>query len=694
MKLKKPHRLRVVLLGGLFLTLSGAVAARLVTLQVARYDQFEDRANRQHVKRVVIQAERGPILDRNGRTLAQSTGRMTLYVNPNFLKQDPMSLIKGDKDAREAPVVTEKINVQQLAASIARESGEPAADLERRLEGTRPTALLKRMRPEVATRVMDVLDSYNVDGRGYWLHRESIRLYPGSVAAPVVGFCSKDEDGDNTGIAGLELTYNDDLKGERIEGKSYRSAISETLDPWNPEDILAARGNTLVLTIDSNVQQAVEDVLKRTVEKFEAVSGGAVVMDARTGAIIAMGSYPTFDNNNFATEPPDHIRNRALTDPLETGSVVKLFTASMLIDRGYITPETLVDCEGGHAIIDGRRISDAPGHTPLHVVPFRDALRWSSNVGVVKAGQALQNPEWYAYLTNFNFGAPTGIDLPGEGSGILYPLEKWTKFSRTSLPMGYEIAMTPIQITAAISAVVNGGNYYTPYIVQEVRDSRGTVIRSAQPKADRQIIRPTTSAVLRDLMEDIVDSGTGKKAIIPGYRIGGKTGTTQKSNVFTHKEYIASFAGVLPAQAPRIAIYVYIDAPTTEHFASAVAAPAFQEIARSATVNLGIAPSEEIIDETFKDDESAGPFIAQETRAIVAPGQVPDFTGMTMQQARVTLPKGAAKARMLGSGFVSDQFPTPGETFNKDTEIVLHFSPEPPAAPEQIASNVGKGGRQ
>lgn len=662
MALKKPHRLRVVLLGGCFAVLSGLVGARLVHLQHTNYEHYSRRADGQHLRKVEIQPERGTILDRNGNALAQSTGRLTVYINPRFLS---------------APVYTG--DVAELALEIADAAGMERTEVESRIAGGRVTALAKRLRPEHANRVMAVLREAGVDSRGHWLHRESIRLYPRHLAAPVIGFCRSDADGHNDGIAGVELAYNAELSGTRIVSSSMRTGISQSIDPWEPEDLLRARGNTLVLTLDANIQESLDDILLRHAEKWEADAAGAVIMDVNDGSIVAMSSYPTFDNNNFSTADPDSRRNRTLTDPLETGSVAKLFMASMLVDQGFVTPETTIDCEGGFAVVDGRRLRDSPGHY-LDVATFREVMRWSSNIGIVKVALSLDNETWYDYLRAFGFGSETGIDLPGEGAGILYPVERWTRLSRTSLPMGYEIALTPLQTTAALAALVNGGQYFQPHVVSEIRDPHGNTVFRRQNTPVRQVIRPTTSAIMRELMEDIVVNGTGKKAQVEGYRIGGKTGTTRKSNVFTHREYIASFGGAFPIHQPRVAVYLYIDNPKGAYYASTVAAPAFQEIVRSVALHLGIAPSEELLtraDETTDSKEKSAPTPVPDSPVLLGIGAMPDLRGLSMARARTLLPEHATRVRFLGSGVVTDQYPAPGHPVGEASDIVLHFSPRP-----------------
>lgn len=670
MRLIKPHRLRAVLLGALFLSLTGMVGFRLQQLQVGEHAYYLEKAEQQQTRRVTIQAERGEILDRTGRPLAQNTNRLTVYINPDYFAPKYFS---GDLD--------------DLAKSLSGVLDASPEELRRRFDGTSTTHLARRVRPETGNRAIDVLESFNAPGQAYWLDLVSNRVYPRHLAASVIGFCRRDGDGDNVGLAGLEVQYNSELQGKKVSGEVPVSNIRQRLEPWEPSDLPEARGNSLVLTLDANIQESVEQIVAETIKEFEADSGGAVVMDPDTGGILALASYPSFDNNDLSTAERGSMRNRILTDPLETGSVMKLFTAAMLLDLGYVTPDTLIDCEGGYAVVDGRRLRDSPGHT-LDVVAFKETIRHSSNIGVVKAAQSLENPEWYRRLRSFGFGQPTGVDLPGEGGGILYPVERWTKFSRTSLPMGYEIAVTPIQVAAGLSSLVNGGTYYEPHLVSEVRSPKGETIERRGRQALRRVIRPTTSAMMRDLMEDVVVNGTGDEAQLPGYRIGGKTGTTRKSDVFDRREYIASFGGAFPINDPRAVIYVYIDNPRTAYYASQVAAPAFQRIVKATALHLGIPPSKDFrpaeeaparIFSGFPGSAFPAAYTAPDNYVYV--GRTPDFDGMTMAEARRHLPENLEEVSFYGSGYVSDQFPPAGEPLSETTRVMLHFAPEKKTQP-------------
>lgn len=679
--LKKPHKLRVVMLASGFCLLTLAVTARLFDLQIANRDHYLEVAQDQQTKRFVVQAERGDILDRRGNPLATSTGTLTVYVNPKYFREPEADL-----------------DLQALAGQISYYTRTEAKTILERLEGGRITNLGRQLEPENANKVIDLLDGYEISRRGFWLHRESKRRYPRGLAPHVIGFCATDPDGDNEGLAGLELVYDKAIRGQRVEGSTSRTGISQAMDPIAFEDLVDARGKTLVLTIDAAIQEAAEDALAKTAAEFEADACGAVVMDVNTGAILAMASWPAFENSHHEDFDAPERRNRILTDPLETGSVAKLFHAAMLLDTGKITLDTVIDCEGGYAVVGPRTLRDAPGHT-LHKASFREVIRYSSNVGTVKAAQALENDEWYRYLRSFGLGRPLGIDLPGEGGGILYPTTKWTSYSRTSLPMGYEMALTPLQIAAGVSALVNGGTLQRPYVVAEIRDAKGHVVERTEPETINRVIRPATSLLMRDLMEDVVEHGTGTAARIPGYRIGGKTGTTRKSHVFTHREYIASFAGALPIDDPKAAIYCYVDNPSGAYYASQVAAPLFREIADSVILQSGLVPSRPLGTELTGSEAALpnpGAIPSEETATgSVFPG-MPDLTGLSMAEARRRLPAGLENVRLAGSGRVADQLPLPGDPVGLTTEVVLVFRQDtPPAASHRhvLARNAGRNTR-
>ncbi len=666
--LKQPHKLRVLLLGAAITTASLTVMARLAYLQVAEFDSYSQKANRQHTSRITLQPERGAIQDRNGTLLASSTRALSVFINPTFFRP---------------PEFTE--DVHEVARQVADHAGLDYATVLEKFNSTHVVSVGRQMNPEVAQKIGDIFDDFDISSRGYWFDQESKRQYITGMAPHILGFTGKDEYGDNRGLAGLEYKYADEISGKMVEARVARSGMAQVMQPVEEDDLMAARGHTIITTLDASIQQEAEKALAAAAAEFEADTAGAIVMDVHTGAILAMASWPSFDNNQAGTAPPDHLRNRLLTDPLETGSVVKLFTAAILLDQGLIDITTPVDCGGGSAYFGRRQVRDAPGHY-MNVVPFYEVMRYSSNVGTIRATENLENDIWYEYLRNFGLGSQTGIDLPGEGTGILYPVSKWTSFSRSSLPMGYELALTPTQIVMALGALVNGGKVMEPYVVQKRVDPRGNIAWKREPVIKHQVISARTSLMMRELMEDVVVNGTGKSAQIPGFRVGGKTGTTRKSDVFTHREYIASFGGALPINDPRVAIYCYVDNPKGKYYGGSVAAPIFHAIAQECVLQLGILPTEEIqpskaqtklhAPEVEPDAARNSPLLRFSADNVSTNQRVPNFFGLSMMEARHVLQESYTNVRFQGSGLVVEQIPEPGTLMDPALEIVLIFSQE------------------
>jgi len=315
---------------------------------------------------------------------------------------------------------------------------------------------------------------------------------------------------------------------------------------------------------------------------------------------------------------------------------------------------------------------------------LREVFRYSSNVGTVKAAQLVAPVEYHDMLQRFGFGRRTGIDLPGEGEGLLYPVSRWTSMSMSSLPMGYEMALTPIQIITAVSGIINDGEMMAPYVVAERQDARGRTTWKAQPTTIRQVVRPSTSAHVRELMEEVVVAGTGKKAQVENYRTGGKTGTTRKSHRLDQREYIASFIGAIPIDDPQLTIFCSIDNPKGAYYASEVSAPLFKEVATAALAQLAIAPTGPPKVDSSRIARSSQPkpdpekvanamFHAVSERMVTGPDQMPDLAGMTMNEARRALLGTQLNVRFLGKGYVMDQSPAPGTPLESAMQAVVIF---------------------
>ncbi len=693
MRNRWPSEIRLVAFAASFVAMSWVVVWRLGQLQIGEHDYYVERAQGQHYKKIVIQPERGEILDAKGRILATSVGRLSVYADPTKLV--PENTLGDDDEAKSSQST---MTMESWAGLFSESLGVPYSDILGQLQKKHPVPLARRLPPEETTRILGISDEYRLRENALWFHRETVRVYPRKAAPHVIGFCTTDGDGDNQGIAGVELLSDEDLKGCKLSMRLQRSAIRTVLSPVEDAALRQARGETLVLTIDAAVQEAAEQVLARKVEEFKAEAGVVIVQETKTGAIRAMASWPTFDNNRFSEAGNSERRNRCLTDPIEPGSVAKIFTMSILFDLSKYGPDDTIDCHGGFVRIHGRNVIDAPGHT-LHVALLREVFQFSSNVGTVLAAQALEPAEYYDSLRRFGFGRTTGIDLPGEGAGLLYPVERWTAMSMSSLPMGYEFGLTPIQIVTAVSGILNDGRLMRPYVVAERHDPRGGIVWKAQPVVVREVVRPSTSALIRELMEEVVVSGTGKKAQVAQYRTGGKTGTTRKSQIKDHAEYISSFVGAVPIDNPELTIFCSIDNPKGHYYAAEVAAPVFQEVGTAALAQLAIpstgAPKLAVASHDEEEEGIEGGAGDQTNKAALAaappaeriatgPGEMPDLTGLTMAEARNGLKGFELDVRFIGSGCVVDQSPIPGTPVTKDARAIVVFGDSTVVPPDAL----------
>jgi len=350
------------------------------------------------------------------------------------------------------------------------------------------------------------------------------------------------------------------------------------IGPWttgtDPED-----GYDLVLTIDSVVQQVAEEALEWGVKKYHAKGGSVVVMDPETGAIQAMANAPSFDPNAPAGSPAENRRNRAVTDLFEPGSIFKIVAASALLEEGRITPDEPIFCENGaYPTVAHHILHD---HQPHGTMPFHDVIKYSSNIGTAKAAQRLSPDELYRYIRAFGFGRKTGIDVPGEINGLLNPPAKWSKLSPYIIPIGQEVATTPIQLAVMTAVVASGGLRVRPHVMDRIQTSDGRVARTSGIENPIRVISPKTAGTMQTILRSVVESGTGQLANVQGLTVAGKTGTAQKlepTGRYSHSRFVASFVGFGPVPDSRFVIVVSIDEPRPLYFGGVVAAPIFKRI--------------------------------------------------------------------------------------------------------------------
>ncbi len=570
---RKRHRSRAF---GVFLLISLAfisLICRLVHLQVLGYDDYRAKAAGQHSMVVRLEPRRGRILDRNGEEMATSLKRKSIGVWPRQLKSPP-----------------------EAAAALARVTGMSSAGLLRSFKGESPFVYVKRkVEPSTSERVEDL----GLDGVG--LLPEAKRYYPrGILAAHVLGFVGMD----NTGLEGVECRFEKSLRGRPGYCRSVRDARGQEVAAWREVMVPAVAGDDVFLTIDSTIQHIVESELDRAFRceegeqgkrgsKRQLVKGAtAIVMDPRTGEVLAMASRPTFNPGDFGAHGPVVWRNRAVGDCYEPGSVFKIVTAAAALDAGLFSPDERIFCENGAMRIGGRIIHDVHGYGWLS---FREVIQKSSNIGVTKIGKRLGRERLYRYVRSFGFGERSGIALPGEGTGIVRPMRTWTSSSMASIPYGQEIATTPLQMAAAVAAIANGGVLMKPAVVKSVRGPGGEQRYEMQPTRVRRVVSEETARVMSDILAGAVEKGTGRNAALRHYRMAGKTGTAQKvgpDGRYSHTKFLASFVGFVPAEAPELVIVVMVDEPTGSYYGGRVAAPVVREIAKRSLRYLAVVPEE------------------------------------------------------------------------------------------------------
>jgi cell division protein FtsI (penicillin-binding protein 3) len=653
--LRRDYKIRILIVAFALFTLYSAVAGRLYYLQIVRHDFFKKKAKSIHRKKRTIAPYRGEIVDRNGHILALSTRQVSVYVY--------------------APNVPKELH-KEAASRLASVLNIPESKILSRLKSKYHLPLARKIPEERAEKVKNICNELGIKENAIYFKDESKRFYPnGNMLASVLGYTTIDNTGDNKGIFGLEMKYNEWISGKYEKVSTHKTGRRQFLDPVEQKIIDDTYGNRLVLTIDQAIQYEVECALKKGVAEFNADSAVAIVLSVKTGEILALSSLPSFDPNKFYAYDKDFRRNRCISDPLEPGSVMKIFTSAILLDLGLVTLDEIIDCEGGRARIEGRRVTDSHA---MYLEAFTETFYHSSNIAFSKLGLRIEPSVYYSWLRSFGFGRKTGVDLPDESPGILHPLRRWTKFSRTSLPIGYEIGITPLQAICAVSAMGNKGKLMRPYIVSEIQDYRGRTIQKFSPHVRSRMVSEETAEKVLSLMEGVIEKGTGKKARIEGYRIGGKTGTTRKSDR-KKPEYIASFAAIFPVDDPQIACYVAVDHPREKYYAAEVAVPIFNEISRKILTHLAISPSVKKIEtdmaehknikEEFKDE----PVPIEKAPRITVEGFMPDFSGLTMKEVLEKIGDSPVEVKFIGSGVVIEQNPAPDVRLKECEKYTLVF---------------------
>jgi cell division protein FtsI (penicillin-binding protein 3) len=569
-----------------FFLWASAIAGRLFWLQIVRHQEFVERAQKQQQRTIEVAPRRGVLYDRNLRELAMTVLADSIYADPTEIADRPAAA-----RALAALVHTDPEDALTTEDQIA----------ERLSAGHNFAWIARRVTPQVAAAVKAL------NMKGVYFQKEFQRFYPDNeIAAQVLGYVGVDDNG----LGGLEEKFDGDLHGQPGLMYTAMDARRKVLGSTEREP---EAGRNLELTIDENIQFMAERALDHAMEKTQALNGTVVVQDVHTGQILALAIRPTFNPNQFRHTTPDLLRDHAVSDVYEPGSVFKLVTYSAAMDQQVAAPDDTIDCQGGKITIFGRTIHDNQGEH-YGVIPVHQALEVSSDVAAIKLAMKIGPDKFYEYIRDFGFGLRSNVELPGETRGLLRPVNRWQPSSIGSVAIGQEVAVTPLQLVSMVSTIANGGVYLPPHVLMTDQPGSTTLNQKAAapqvaqltampvkigedlpnplPAGAHRVISTMAAAEMRKMMEGVVLFGTGKRAQLNGYSSGGKTGTAQKIDPATHTYsktmHIASFAGFAPVNNPVISVSVVLDSPKGAYYGADVSAPIFAEVAQQVLEYLGV----------------------------------------------------------------------------------------------------------
>ena len=534
---------------------------RLIYIQIFEHKKLNSMANRQHLETTELLANRGTIYDKRGNKLAFSINLLNVYAIPKIIK-----------NSNEV--------IEKLSSTLNIDKGELYAKFK--------NAKLFLVKEGINEKELKAIRKAKFNGID--IAEESKRFYPlNTLACHILGFVGKD----NKGLEGLELNCDNILRGEKgfaiIERDGLKREVFLDVQKGNA----AQSGHDIHLTIDNVIQHIAERELQKCASTYNAKAGMILVMNPKTGEILALANYPNYNPNEFGSFSSEHFRNRMVVDVFEPGSTFKIVTAGAALEENLITEDSKINCENGTFKIYDREIHD---HEKYGWLTFREVMTYSSNIGFVKVGMMLGSKKIFEYARNFNFGNLTFIDLPGESKGVLRKSKEWTKASIAAIPFGQEVSITQIQLACAYASIANNGVMMEPHVIKKITDSQGKTISEPLPKKVRTVVSEKTAKRLQKLLEEVVKNGTGKAGAINKISVAGKTGTAQKIDITTRKyseyRYVSSFIGFFPVEDPQVLISVIIDEPKGGYWGGYIAAPVFSKTGEEVARYLDIIHSE------------------------------------------------------------------------------------------------------
>ena len=651
---------------------------QLFDLQIVRHEELQSKAVNQQTRRTVVTASRGTIYDRSGNIMAISASAETVILSPLEIDR-----AVNDKDD---PVTWTK---DSLAAGLAEILDGDAAAIRRRMDNTESQYELIKLRAD--EEVADAVRAYINENKivGVHLVADAKRYYPyGSLASHVIGFVGDD----NTGLYGLEARYEQELEGQSGLVVSAKDNAGNDMMYAYEQYFAAQNGSDLTLTLDATIQYYLEKGLENMADKFAAANGAAgIIMDVNTGGILAMASYPNYDLNDFSAVQDQTLqeriargentlaemqllqwRNKALNDTYEPGSTFKILTLAAALEEGVINKNTTVNCSG-FVTISGQTIhcSNKAGHGLQTLV---QTVGNSCNPAFISYGLKLGNTAFYEYMRSFGLMEGTGIDLGGEADSIFADPASFTQLDLACYAFGQNFNVTPIALITAQAACVNGGYLRTPYLVERITDSNGSVTYQHDSAPIRQVVSEETSATVRECLEYVVASGTGKNGQVAGYRVGGKTGTADKGQT---GDVVVSFLCFAPADDPQVIMLLTLDTPSrsTGTYVSGgnMVAPYSSAIMAEILPYLGIEPS-----------YSAEELLGMDTT-------VPNVIGLTVDQAKEKLKDRALSYKIVGDGStITDQTPAGGAIIPGKSSVILYANEKKPTDKCVVPHLIGK----
>jgi cell division protein FtsI (penicillin-binding protein 3) len=640
---------------------SAIIAGRLYFLHVVHSAEYGQRAQRQQQRTLEVSPRRGNIYDRNGNELAVSIKVDSLFAVPDDIEDA----------ARTARILSPLIGIAKN-------------DLLEKLQSPRSFVWIKRkLNAAEAAAVRKAKIS------GIYFQQEDMRYYPKrELASHILGYVDIDE----KGLGGLEYRYNGSIRGEAgrvlVMTDARRRRFNSVEQPGSP-------GANLVTTIDENIQFIVEKELKAAIEKMRPKGASAIVMDPKTGEILAMANYPTFNPNEYAKYGPEAWINRSVSHTYEPGSTFKIVTTASALEEGLTNPSEVIDCQMGSINVFGRIVRD---HKKFGLLTVSQIMQKSSDVGVIKLALRVGDERFADYIDRLGFGNPTEVDLPGEERGLAKPASRWTKSSVGSIAMGQEIGVTSLQVVRMVSTVANGGILYRPYVVKKVQHAEKGVLTENEPHGER-VISTDTAEKLRAMLELVVTDGTATSGKLEGYTAAGKTGTAQKideTRRYSRTAHVASFAGFAPVSNPAVSIIVMIDEPVYGLHHGSQVAPIFKRIAEQVLRYMSIPPDvpsyapQYTVKVPKQPVERSKPaaqcgdapcpkyLVAGFTQRLEENGfgevTVPDFSGKSLRQVTEESLKAGLRLQSIGSGAAVEQAPLPGTGVRSGARIQVRFS--------------------